>query len=414
MLRTRNDMAQRLDDKLAREAPPPKGGKKAYLIIYDGGHARAVKGFGLRVTQAGARSWVLNYRTAGVERRLTIGSFPDWKAGPARDEAARLKRLVDQGRDPMRERHELRGAPTVKNLADRYLAEHAIKKRTGDADKAMIVKIIVPALGNRKVADVQFTDIDKLHRDVSKCTPIRVAALLSKMFSLAIKWQIRETNPCKGIERNHEDKRERYLSPDEMARLVAALNASKAPGVNAIRLALLTGARRGEILSMRWEDIREGTWVKPSAHTKQKKEHRLPISAPVQQLLSEMRTEAERKAKKSRTEPSRYVFPNRNDGDRPAAEIKKAWAVVCKAANLQGVRFHDLRHQHASILASGGASLPAIGALLGHTQPSTTARYVHLFSDPLRKAVEKVGAVVGAAAGGKPAAKVVNHRAAGS
>jgi len=127
-----------------------------------------------------------------------------------------------------------------------------------------------------------------------------------------------------------------------------------------------------------------------------------------------MRTEAERKAKKSRTEPSRYVFPNRNDGDRPAAEIKKAWAVVCKAANLQGVRFHDLRHQHASILASGGASLPAIGALLGHTQPSTTARYVHLFSDPLRKAVEKVGAVVGAAAGGKPAAKVVNHRAAGS
>jgi len=226
-------MAQRLDDKLAREAPPPKGGKKAYLIIYDGGHARAVKGFGLRVTQAGARSWVLNYRTAGVERRLTIGSFPDWKAGPARDEAARLKRLVDQGRDPMRERHELRGAPTVKNLADRYLAEHAIKKRTGDADKAMIVKIIVPALGNRKVADVQFTDIDKLHRDVSKCTPIRanrVAALLSKMFSLAIKWQIRETNPCKGIERNHEDKRERYLSPDEMARLVAALNASKAPG----------------------------------------------------------------------------------------------------------------------------------------------------------------------------------------
>src|ERR1700730_7471930 len=153
-------MAHRLDDKVARETPAPSDGKP-HRITYDGEHPGAVKGFGLRVTRAGARSFVLNYRAGGVERRLTIGSFPDWKTGPAREEAARLKRLVDQGHDPMRDRHEDRAAPTVADLADRYLAEHAIKKRTAAADKTTIDKIIVPALGNRKVANGTFTDVGK-------------------------------------------------------------------------------------------------------------------------------------------------------------------------------------------------------------------------------------------------------------
>ena len=139
---------------------------------------------------------------------------------------------------------------------------------------------------------------------------------------------------------------------------------------------------------MRWAhlDLEAGVWVKPSAHTKQKKSHRVPLSAPARQLLAAL------------PQTSEYVFPGRIEGHR--VEIKNDWASICKAAKLEGVRVHDLRHSYASFLASAGLSLPIIGALLGHTQTQTTARYAHLFDDPLRAATERVGAIVSPVEGG--------------
>ena len=176
-----------------------------------------------------------------------------------------------------------------------------------------------------------------------------------------------------------------------MRRLTEALaNHSSRDAANAVRLLLLTGARRGEVLSATWHqfDLAVGVWTKPSSHTKQKREHRVPLSASARQLLADMRTDAER-----RGETSPYLFPART-GDAPIGDIKKSWIALCKAAGINGVRLHDLRHTYASVLASAGQSLPVIGALLGHTQPSTTARYAHLFDDPLRAATERVGAIV--------------------
>ena len=165
------------------------------------------------------------------------------------------------------------------------------------------------------------------------------------------------------------------------------------------------------MLSARWShfDLEAGVWTKPSAHTKQKAEHRVPLSAPAMQLLSELRDKAEENAE--------FVFPGRSEGHR--VEFKRAWAEICVAARIvttetQGgrkvarpsARIHDLRHTYASVLASSGLSLPIIGALLGHTQPATTARYAHLLDDPLRQATERVGAVVS----GKPSAQIVQLR----
>jgi integrase len=149
------------------------------------------------------------------------------------------------------------------------------------------------------------------------------------------------------------------------------------------------------VLGATWDqfDLEVGVWVKPSSHTKQKREHRVPLSAPARQLLADMRTEAERRAKERQRNLSTYVFPARV-GDGSMVEIKTAWAALCKAAKIEGVRIHDLRHTYASVLASAGLSLPVIGALLGHTQPGTTARYAHLFDDPLRAATERVAAIV--------------------
>ena len=145
---------------------------------------------------------------------------------------------------------------------------------------------------------------------------------------------------------------------------------------------------------MRWDqvDFESGTWTKPGATTKQKTDHVVPLSAPARQLLSEIR---ERQTAKKKVLPE-FVFPGAGNTGH-VVEIKKAWRSLCKAADIHGLRIHDLRHSFASQLASGGASLPLIGALLGHTQPSTTHRYAHLFQDPQRAAVEKVAAIIAAA-----------------
>ncbi len=378
-------MSEKLTDRIVKTLSVPDEG---YALHWD----TEIKGFGLRVTAAGARSFILNYRANGRARRYTIGAYPDWSVAAAREEAKSLKREIDLGGDPMGERHEERAAPTMAELGRRYLAEHAVKKRESSQreDRSILNNLVLPKLGAIKVAEVRHVDVERLHREISVRAPYRanrMVALLSKMFALAIKWEMRPDNPAKGVERNPEIKRNRYLAPDELQRLLAAL--AEHPdqrSANAVRLLMLTGARRGEVLGARWDmfDLEAGLWVKPSGHTKQRREHRVPLSAPVRALLMEMRDRAE----------GPYVFPGKSP-DQPLTDIKKTWASVCRKAGVEDARVHDLRHSFASILVSRGASLPLIGALLGHTQVATTARYAHLYDEPLREAAELVGSAIG-------------------
>jgi integrase len=390
-------MTIRLTDAVVDRLPIPAEGN---AITYDSG----VSGFGCRVTAKGTRSFVLNYYTkGGTERRITIGRRPSWQTSAARTKAKELRREVDDGGDPLAEIEKTREAPTVANLCDRFIEEHLPRKRpsTVDAYKRILALHVRPHFGQHtKVAAVEFADIDRLHRYVTKhrgdYIANRTVAVLSKMFALAVKWKWRADNPAKGIERNTESKRKRYLSGDELARLTAALAAHPdKQTANIIRLLLLTGARRGEILSMRWADIKDGTWTKPASATKQKSDHCVPLSAPAQQLLSEIR-----ESTRNLNARGEYVFPS--DGKTGhVVEIKKGWASLCTAAGIKGLRIHDLRHSFASQLASAGASLPLIGALLGHSNPITTQRYAHLYDDPQKAAVEKVAAIIEAAGNGK-------------
>jgi integrase len=230
-------------------------------------------------SRPGARSFSVNYRAHCVERRLTIGSFPDWKVSAAREEAKRIKRLVDQGHDPMGERHEERAAPSVDDLADRYLREHGCRKseRSRCEDESLIAQWIRPEFGSKKVADLRHADIERVHRKITAYgTPTRAnraAALLSKMLNLAVRWEMRVDNPVRGLERNREEKRAKYLTSEELRRLTEALAVyPNQTAANAIRLLLLTGARRGEVLCASWDqfDLKEGVWTKPSSHTKAK------------------------------------------------------------------------------------------------------------------------------------------------
>jgi integrase len=269
-------------------------------------------------------------------------------------------------------------------------------------------KWIEPHFKNRKVQDIVFADCQALHNrivDAGRGPRANTAlAVLSKMFSLAIRWGMRGDNPAKGVERAPETKRKRYLSGDELARLTAALAKHKDKrAADVVRVLLLTGARRGETLAMRWGDLdlTAGLWTKPGATTKQKSDHTVPLAAPLRLLLKEIQDQQKAKHKQL----GEYVFGNGGSG-RDIVDLQRTWRQLCKAAKIDGLRVHDLRHSFASQLASGGASLPLIGALLGHSQPRTTARYAHLFQDPQRAAVERVAAIISAANGDESNAPV--------
>jgi integrase len=249
-----------------------------------------------------------------------------------------------------------------------------------------------------------------------KATPYqanRVLALLSKMFSLAIEWEWLIENPAKGIERFHEDRRERWLSAEELSQFTKALDAyHDQNAANALRLLLLTGSRAGEVLKAEWAqfDLKSGVWTKPSHHTKQNKIEHIPLSGPALELLTAMKSEGA-------TGP---LFLGRK-GEVARVSLRRPWMQACKAAGLaiaitkEGkrltkdgkpkmitrykptVRIHDLRHSFASHLASNGVSLQILGKLLGHTQPQTTQRYAHLSDGALRDATNCFGEIFTAA-----------------
>jgi len=389
----------RLTDATVKRLPLPETRSKVH---YEGGK---VPGFGLCVTAAGSRSFVLNYRTkTGRERRITIGGFPSWSVKAAREEAKRLRRLIDGGGDPLADNEAEREAPTMGDLIERFTAEHLPRLRPGSA--RMYERILKNHIGGHfgrhvKVADVTFADCDRLHQKISRAGHVyaanRCKNVMTKMFKLAIRWGWRADNPASAVEMNTEPARKRYMSADELARLTAAL--PKHPNkkfANIIRLLLLTGARRGEVRSMQWADIdlENGTWTKPARTTKTKIDHTVPLSAPARQLLVGI-------LDSQRSAPSQWVFPSSRNGGH-VAELKDDWTALCKAAAITGLRVHDLRHSFASQLASSGASLPLIGALLGHAQPATTARYAHLYQDPQRAAVERVAAIFSGAPAAEP------------
>ncbi len=205
-------MAERITETLVKNLTRPATGNK---IVYD----TDLRGFGVRATAAGAKAFVVNYRSGGRERRITIGGYPEWSAAAARKRAEELKRQIDLGQDPLERRKEERAALTVEELCALYIERHLPKKREKSQreDQSIIRTIILPTLGTKKAGAITYSDIEDIHRQVSARAPYRAnraVALLSKMFSLAIKWGVVTVNPAKGIDRNPEQPRARYLEPD--------------------------------------------------------------------------------------------------------------------------------------------------------------------------------------------------------
>jgi integrase len=402
--------------KLQRLKPPPSG----VLELWDD-HTR---GLCLRVFSSGRASWSFRYRPkdGSGRKRIGLGEYPSTGLAEARKRADRHRGKVADGADPAADRRAQRDAATIDHLAARYMAEEiepARKPGTAALYRKYFRNHIRPALGTRRARDITYSDVAKLHRAIGARAPVtanRVVSLLGSLFNWAAKaGEVpRGTNPTRDLTRFREQARERYLTSQEWASLGDALREAETAGIEwpvdpakpkakhapkaekrrevyspsaiaAIRLLLLTGCRVGEILSLRWSevDFERGLLLLPDSKTGRKP---VILNAPALGVLIGLPRVGE------------FVILG-DDPTKPRADLNRPWRAIAKRARLDGVRLHDLRHSFASVGAGLGLGLPIVGRLLGHTVPTTTARYAHLDADPLRRASHRIGETIASALG---------------
>jgi integrase len=456
----------KLTKRVVDAAPVPPGtpaGGPGYYFLWD----TEIAGFGLRVRSNGRKTYELQYRdAAGASRRVLIGEHGPYTAEQARAAALRLRADVLAARrdptksDPLtlarrarRQAHEARSAPSLAEVADAFLVECAAKLkastaaeyrrllgvtdvRKGPEKGTERVGELRAALGRLKIADVTRSHVAKLHLEMA-ARPYqanRSLATLSALFQYAERHGYRPdgSNPCRGVAHYRETRRERYLTDAEFAALGAALAQAERQGLpipptrqrrrataatskhrtkdsspdgarpllplnpvglGALRFLLLSGWREREALTLEWGHVAFERGVATLPETKTGRSVR-ELGAPALAVLEAMR--------KYQRLGSPFVFPGSKDGAY-FTDTARIWDAVRHAAGLPDVRLHDLRHAFASVAASGGLTLPLIGALLGHVDVATTARYAHLVDSSRKRAAEMTSRAVAAALGGVPA-----------
>ncbi|MCC6160300.1 MAG: tyrosine-type recombinase/integrase [Deltaproteobacteria bacterium] len=363
-------------------------------------------GFGVRVFPSGRKSFVLAFRTdQGRKRFLTLGSFPALTVHEARALAKRNAAEVCTGRDPQFDKERRRDAATVADLVKTFMERHSkIHKRTWQKDERQFRCHVLPAWKARKVESITRADVAALHRKIGQGTPIeanRTLALVRKMFNLAHTWGLVDAghpNPAAGIQMYRETKRDRWVTHEELPRLVAAIDAEANPYVRAaLWLYILTGVRKSELLAARWDDVDFTRRELRIPDTKAGRPHVVPLSAQAVAIIGSL----------PRLDGNPHLFPGRVAG-QSLVNISKPWRAIRKAAKLEDVRLHDLRRTVGSWLAMDGTSLLVIGKTLNQTTPSTTQVYARLSEDPVRAALERHAAQVEAVVKGSRA-DVLKH-----
>ncbi|MGJ8562464.1 MAG: tyrosine-type recombinase/integrase [Alphaproteobacteria bacterium] len=389
--------------RIDRAAPKQKD-----YFLWDGD----LTGFGLKVSKGGRKSYVVKYRVGtgrkAPSKRMTIGQHGSpWTVKLARDEARKILGRVANGENPAEDRQAEKKQLTVNELCDAYIVKAAKFKKpsTLATDKGRIERHIKPLIGKKRINDITRKHIKRLLNDIAdgktavdvktghrgraivkggKGTASRTVGLLGGIFSYAVDQDLLESNPVRGVKRFADKSNQRFLNQVELLTLGGVLqDADVNPMALAIlKLLIFTGARKGEIETLTWKMVDfEGGYLRlPDSKTGEKVIH---LNAGALQVLNEYMP----------MKVSEFVFPAVK-GDSYYLGTPKVWKTLKQQAGLSDVRLHDLRHSFASIAVSGGASLPMIGALLGHKNTTTTQKYAHLQDDPIKATNQRVGAIL--------------------
>jgi integrase len=368
-------------------AQPPAKDPKFQKFLRD----RAVRGFGLRITADGTKTFIWEGRVRGRVRRITIGRYPDLSVLAARNRAQEIRTAIAQGRDSADERIAERHQQTFGDLIDAYLDRYAkLHRRSWPTDERRL-RVHCARWSSRRLCDIKRSDVEKLHHQVAENSgPVeanRTVELLRAMFSKAALWELMSgPNPALGFDRSPEQARERFLSPQELTRVNEALLAEPDwRWRNYFPLLLLLGARKSELLRARWEhvDLEQRLWLIPTSKTDLSRF--VPLPAPAVQIIERLSSRGQ----------SDWLFPVRvasSSGHTENAGV--AWRRIRERAGVPDVRVHDLRRTLGSWLAGAGYSLPIIGKALGHSTAAATQIYARLALDPVREALERNAALM--------------------
>ena len=379
-----------LTERSIRDAKPGRSSR----VIWD----KQVRGFGLKVTPAGSKSYLVNYRMDGRMHRVVIGRPAEMSLKDARERAGDMLAAVRGGSDPVTERKAKRAAPTFGDLWQRFETDFAperialgrMTESTLKDYRKQARRYLLPAFGKRKVADLSRADIEQLASGMAE-TPSqrnRTLALASRLFTIAEHWEWRpqHSNPVRGVLRARETPRDRTLSPSELAALGRALDdlAPDYPApVAAIRLCAMSGMRIGEALSIRWQDVdfEAGRVTLPKTKTG-RQVRALPQAALA--LLESL----------PRVEGCEWAFSGTRRAPVGYRHARIVFAEACERAGIEGARLHDLRRTVATNAAASGVALTTLRDVLGHAQITMAARYARMADAAVADAVEHTGGAI--------------------
>lgn len=356
---------------------------------------KTLRGFGARKKKTKI-VYFMYRRVNGKKVYITIGVHGDgWNPATARKRAEELAREMNSGINRREVNRKARDeALSVSEGLDRFLSIHGakLKERTLAEYTRLAEQYLKPAFGRLDVREVDDGVVEVAHARWRKRarTANHALAVLSKFMSWCEEQKLRprQSNPCVGVKRYAESKRDRYLETDEVARIGQALDDLELEGkfgrseVGAVRFLMLSGARKSEALTLKWcwFDRERMVFSLPDSKTGKK---RLAVNEAVVELLDGL----------PRTKDGEFVFTGRS-GTELVHRVRAIWDEVRKRADVGDVRLHDLRHSYASFAIELGVSVPAVGRALGHGQINTTQRYIHVSDRALSEGINRTGSFI--------------------